>query len=285
MKSPASVFTQLSHNYQQLSPAAKSLYDSLNHAPPSTVIPEPDCSALSSRHDFACPSEHPTLLRILATFYTNHFLLDDLSPYTAGLFPTISRFNHSCVPNAHWAWNPTRNRMTIQTTRDVAADVELMIAYIPVTTRTYKQREAALQPYEFSCGCEACLNRELGSDERRARMAETGERIAKFVDGAPTREELEIARDMVGGFLEDYEVEMLAGREGVAKCQQAAEISLEMGELPSAVDWAERMVERMRVCFGEDHGEYERGKLWLERLRASVGSGGPSVGFLEESEV
>ncbi|KAL9085444.1 MAG: hypothetical protein Q9165_007594 [Trypethelium subeluteriae] len=217
MKSPASVLAQLSLKYQQLPPAAKILCDSLHHAPPSTVIPEPDRSALSARHDFACPSERPTLLRLLAIFYTNHFLLDDLSPCTAGLSPTISRFNHSCVPNAQWAWNPTRNHMTIQTTCDVAAGIELTIAYIPVTTQTHEQRQAALKPYDFACGCEACLNSQLGSDERRARMTETAERIGKFVDGASMREELEMARHMVGGFLEDYEVEMLAGREGVAK--------------------------------------------------------------------
>ena len=116
-------------------------------------------------------------------FETNNFQMgkDRRGGQTCGIFFQASRFNHSCVPNAYFAWNPELNngqgQLTIYAIQDIYPYEEILVNYR--TEDCYKLKDARQieldNHYGFICNCPAC-QRQSGqqfgakSDERRGRM-------------------------------------------------------------------------------------------------------------------
>ena len=137
-------------------------------------------------------SDHPQFRDLVSTanppsdesrFETNNFQMgkDRNGGQTCGIFFQASWFNHSCVPNAYFAWNPELNNgqglLTIYAIQDIDPHHEILVNYR--TENSYKPmdaRQAALNDrYGFVCDCAACQRQpghQFGakSDERRRRM-------------------------------------------------------------------------------------------------------------------
>jgi hypothetical protein len=82
-----------------------------------------------------------------------------------GLFPLLSRFNHSCAPNSKIP-NPESDResLAIFAVKDIAAGEEITFCYrSDFFARTLYERHRLLQ---FTCNCEAC-HAGIVSDLRR----------------------------------------------------------------------------------------------------------------------
>ena len=116
-------------------------------------------------------------------FETNNFEISVTSRngHTYGIFFKASRFNHSCIPNAHFAWNPDldggKGQLTIYAIQDIPFDEEILINYRKGDCYKRKdERQAKLNDYYgFVCDCPTCLRHpghEYGarSDGRRVRM-------------------------------------------------------------------------------------------------------------------
>ena len=114
-------------------------------------------------------------------FETNSFEISVTSRngQTCGIFLKASRFNHSCIPNAYFSWNPVLDggKLTIYAIQDIPFDEEILVNYL--TKDCYKPkdaRQAGLSDrYGFVCDCPACLRGPghefgAGSDARRVRM-------------------------------------------------------------------------------------------------------------------
>lgn len=211
MKSPQSVVEQVISAFSRLSHDDITTYEGLYGVDFDRVVPQPEKEALRSK-EFASEEEREAACRRLATFYTNQFSLDYLSPHTSGVFADISRINHSCVPNTQWSYNAELNLMTIHANRDIRAGAELTISYKPGDMQTYERRKWGLFVYDFSCDCEACKDPEE-SNGRRARMADLDEKIDKYMDGDPTGDEYGTALEMIEEFIDLHSQEKLAGRE------------------------------------------------------------------------
>lgn len=70
------------------------------------------------------PNTHQT------RFQTNNFEMT--SPHGTskrGIFPQASRLNHSCLPNAHFAWNNHLQRLTVHGIHDIANNAEIVVNY------------------------------------------------------------------------------------------------------------------------------------------------------------
>ena len=79
----------------------------------------------------------------------------------SGIFPTISRINHSCIPNVYHSWNDNLQQLTVHAVRDISLSEELFTSYIPVClTRDVRNDGDHLGRYGFVCSCPAC---EVGS--------------------------------------------------------------------------------------------------------------------------
>jgi SET domain-containing protein len=73
--------------------------------------------------------------RVLAIYTTNHWGRD--------VFWLASRFNHSCIPNIHNAYNPTVHMETFHSIRDIEAGEELTVSYLSDTCAR-NERQARL---------------------------------------------------------------------------------------------------------------------------------------------
>lgn len=94
-----------------------------------------------------------------------------------GIFVRSSRFNHSCVPNAYFAWNEKLKRLTVHAIVDIPNGEEIFVNYRKDDyLHTRAERVQALsRDYNFHCTCPACQpNTQLGraSEWRRRRMRE-----------------------------------------------------------------------------------------------------------------
>merc|ERR550517_220448 len=78
-----------------------------------------------------------------------------------GVCIKMSRFNHSCRPNATYFWNVDTNTRDLRTLRNVKEGEEMTVSYIN-TTETRDGRQSLLKDrYNFDCNCEGCdLNKE-----------------------------------------------------------------------------------------------------------------------------
>ena len=108
-----------------------------------------------------------------------------------GIFPRLSRFNHSCVPNAHMMWNERIRRATIRTLTRIEKGTEITVNYIFDEFANSRERQAELDDYGFVCTCEAChfsSDHHGGSDWRRDAMALLNRRLSYFNDRARCEE-------------------------------------------------------------------------------------------------
>lgn len=75
------------------------------------------------------------------------------------VFLSISRINHSCLPNAHVFWNERLRRMVVHVTLDIVAGEEITANYLS-DVEALLNREARRQKLEnwwyFRCECVAC---------------------------------------------------------------------------------------------------------------------------------
>ena len=91
-----------------------------------------------------------------------------------------SRFNHSCIPNIHFAYNPNLGKETFHTVRYITAGEELTITYIDCMNRTKGQRQVGLDERGFVCDCLACENTKERAmkEEQRAKMLDLDQDLA-----------------------------------------------------------------------------------------------------------
>jgi len=74
-----------------------------------------------------------------------------------GLFPIISRFNHSCVNNAVYRWSDAHNSQVVMATRDIECGEEICVSYFECKFQQRSQRQhRTVMSWGFKCQCDAC---------------------------------------------------------------------------------------------------------------------------------
>ena len=91
---------------------------------------------------------------------TNNFALGRSNNRSKnGIFPNLSRFNHSCVPSAEFRWNEKLYRQEIRAIRDIVPGEEITLCYFTLETmaKSKVDRQNYLRDhYGFICDCHAC---------------------------------------------------------------------------------------------------------------------------------
>ena len=131
--------------------------------------------------ELSCPAPITAKRR----FDANNF---EMGKHQRGIFLRASRFNHSCRPNAYFAWNGTSRRLTIHAILDIPADTEIFLNYLPQDyLKPVNERQQALhRKYGFICSCIACdPNSAFGtlSRDRRSNMQTLDGNIRQNQDG------------------------------------------------------------------------------------------------------
>ena len=74
-----------------------------------------------------------------------------------GVCLKMSRFNHSCRPNAQYFWNDDTNTRDLRAWRKIKEGEEITVSYIHSMLESREGRRSALRDrYNFDCQCEGC---------------------------------------------------------------------------------------------------------------------------------
>jgi hypothetical protein len=125
--------------------------------------------------------------KILAIYAANHWGRD--------VFWLASRFNHSCIPNLHNAYNPNIKMETFHSIRDIKAGDELTVSYVSgICAR--QERQEQLNKWGFQCRCPACENTSSGIqlESKLARLAILNQRVDMLITD---KQKLDMYRTMV----------------------------------------------------------------------------------------
>ena len=84
----------------------------------------------------------------------------DTNGFHNGVCLKMSRFNHSCQPNAQYFWNEDTNTRDVRALRDINQGEEITFTYSPDIAGSIgsrKERRARLkEDFNFDCNCNAC---------------------------------------------------------------------------------------------------------------------------------
>ena len=203
-----------------------------------------------------CP-DHPGWNPLVSRYLANGFYLRTRTAdkgLPSGIFMKASRINHSCCPNAFFAWNPNLGQLTIHAMFDIPPDAEITIAYdIPFQSRDIRQ-EKLQKIYGFQCICPACrLDKESGqrSEERRRMMQSFWWEINK--DKEPPRADDDKGYKMVEIFIKLALLENLDGQFLSCMYECASMHAMARGSKEQALAFAIRENQTDRRLLGEDH--------------------------------
>jgi|ERR1712192_61226 len=73
-----------------------------------------------------------------------------------GVCLKMSRFNHSCRPNAQFFWNIDTNTRDVRALRKINPGEEITLSYFGMTKPRDERRSQLKDIFNFDCNCEAC---------------------------------------------------------------------------------------------------------------------------------
>ena len=156
-------------------------------------------SHMATEHFFAlCQNaEHGDVKTAYGIWLSNAFPTDgtnagtsatraaDAGRRSSAVYTTYCRLNHSCVPNVHGAWNPTRRRQTMFALRDIERGEQLLVSYLAVLDQPRDARRAELaSSFGFECRCTRCQLSGASlaqSDARQRRLLQLRHEIASAI--------------------------------------------------------------------------------------------------------
>ena len=92
-----------------------------------------------------------------------------------GLFPVISRANHSCCSNATYYFNVETMALELRAARGISPEEEIHVQYIDVLLPRHQRLSLLQELYFFCCMCPSCAlpdgsSEQLASDNNRRRI-------------------------------------------------------------------------------------------------------------------
>jgi hypothetical protein len=219
----------------------------------------------------------------LGIFSTNAHDTGSESSDNSGIFLEISRFNHSCSPNARYSWNPDIKRMRVYALRDIAYGDEIFVSYLSsrnVYGSSRAERQTRLRSrYMFTCACTACELQgpaAVASDERRLKIRELWNSVPNFPPHKTRHRLLAIVRAIhlleEEGYAADYD----------DFTNDAAGICAYHSDWASAKYWATKTYEMRVAEFGEDSYRAKEVKaMMLDPKTGSMAGMGPRQKFTE----
>jgi len=98
--------------------------------------------------------------RCVGVYRTNAYCFTDHDRFESGLFPMISRINHSCFPNAQFVDDTKHEMHGIIALCGISAGEEITHCYIDIDlfmADSMKRQKYILEHYGFECQCRDCV--------------------------------------------------------------------------------------------------------------------------------
>ncbi|EAQ83102.1 hypothetical protein CHGG_10920 [Chaetomium globosum CBS 148.51] len=177
------------------------------------------------------------------------------------LYPTVSRINHGCNPNANTRPMPETLQISIIASRDIAAGEEITHSYLPLGLTSTERALKLHRQWNFTCTCPLCASPPAtlaASDTLRRSVSRLRkEAIAAFQAGKPYAA-LRLTRQ-VAGLLEEApegELRPLLGEQ----YENMARVWFVLRDRGEAERWGRRALEVLDGPGGA--GERELEGLW-----------------------
>ena len=176
----------------------------------------------------------------------------------AAIFTIISRFNHSCQPTAHVAWNGRIGRMTVHALTPIRAGEEITVSYCLVgdgNVRDARQSHLS-KTFGWTCRCRLCALEGPARVESDARQTRIKELAALLAHNPPIT--LELVAERLA----------LLAEEGLHTNWGTHAVAMSFlqrcGDEGGAQDWAAQAADSVKLAMGEDCDEYLRYELLSE---------------------
>ncbi|KAM3503415.1 hypothetical protein MY11210_008732 [Beauveria gryllotalpidicola] len=261
-------------SFRQLTEADKNVFDELYYNP-SDIIPELRSVVRQWRRDNVPTDTDGGVLdgtrRIdlskiiderLAIFRGNCVPIHIGDMFGNGVFALFSRINHSCIPNAHWAYNTAIRRLTVHATSHIRVGQQITISYVKDPTATKEVRMSLLAPWRFVCSCAACTDPAM--EARNQRIQELKQLLPTYdttngalegygipapviVEALPAAMELVALLEMQG----------ITGPELAIAYQECEKHSSRIGSFQAAANYAALGELIFRYAFGFDRLEHD----------------------------
>jgi len=181
------------------------------------------------------------------------------------LCPVISRFNHSCSPNALFHWIEHVEAEAVRAVCPIPTGSEICVSYIDLEDSTLGRQQSLQDKFGFTCTCPACslsgVAREE-SDARRERMAELDQSIG-ICGGDNPEMGLRLVDELFRLFGEEqlcYPGKM--GRAAFDAFQMAVYGNRSRSEVRK---WANLAYENYRKGWGEHDSDCQRMRKYMEK--------------------
>ncbi|KZO96835.1 SET domain-containing protein [Calocera viscosa TUFC12733] len=123
-----------------------------------------------------CKPKHDDAFELLGIMRTNRFAVNlpfDKEGEHSAVFDTMSRANHSCVPNAEYRWHYDSFCGGFVSLRDIQQGEEITVSYTLGLLPAHERQAELQQKWSFRCTCRACTlpeEEQKESDRRRQQL-------------------------------------------------------------------------------------------------------------------
>lgn len=171
-----------------------------------------------------------------------------------GIFPTIARINHSCIPNVFRSWNTSKKIQTVYALKEIEKNEEILASYIDLYADRATRQKQLKTSFRFECFCELCVKDVTDvkkSDIRRKVLSQLDKEIAYLAFSLP--EKALIKAEQLLKYLKDENMSYLAnyvGRIGY-DVFQILYINQKKKQISTNIEtWARLVVDNYLICSG-----------------------------------
>ena len=111
----------------------------------------------------------------------NHLCCYNIDRKTFGVFPRISRINHSCVPNCVDSAGSNKEEKIVVALRKISKGEELSLSYLHTSAGSKAMRAEELRYWNFVCHCELCLRETRAESVSRENIVALAGEVTDFV--------------------------------------------------------------------------------------------------------
>lgn len=168
----------------------------------------------------------------------------------SGIFPTISRINHSCAPNVYHSWSDVNKVETIYAVKDIEENEEILTSYIDLYVDKATRQKQLKKLFRFECGCELCsksVTENKKSDIRRKILSQLDEEVASLAWSMPDKAVTK-AEQMLK-YLKDEDMYYMANYVGRV-CYDVFQILFITKKNSNMQNWARLALQNYMICSG-----------------------------------
>ncbi|KAM7187271.1 hypothetical protein V8F20_011026 [Naviculisporaceae sp. PSN 640] len=115
-----------------------------------------------------------------------------------GIFPKVSRINHSCRPNAYYRFSEKRLTMEIVSYTAIDKGEEITLSYVPLETKREERRKYLKDNWDIDCECSLCKATDFDQNESevsRRRINELRDSVLNARNNGYFQDAINIAED------------------------------------------------------------------------------------------